>query len=90
MIRYAPVRRTPSASLKEEHIFENTDAMIKHLFDRWRRILAYVGEQDPLRPDQIVIRDVSGDDPIIGWKIVRDVFVKTIHIGFCTEMEENT
>ena len=84
MIRYRPLRQTLTASLKDEQIYDTLEAMTQDVFEHWRLIFSYIGA-DPLRPDQLVISSCSEDDPLIGWKNVRNVFVKNTCIGFCGE-----
>lgn len=94
MIRFRPRRHTLTLSLKDELIFESMDDMILFVFDRWRRIVSFMGSNDPFRIDEILISEIQGDDPRIGYKNVRRVCVSRMAdesfktpccIGFCGE-----
>ena len=94
MIRYRPNVFPISLSVRNEQCFDSVDDLLLHLFERWNRVLSYMGASIPLRPDEIMISDVQGDDPASGYKNVRSVFVTRMTdkcyktpqcIGFCGE-----
>ena len=89
-----PKRKTPSLSLKDEQIFDSVDDLKLHIHKIWCKVSAYLGEFEPIHPDEIVISDIIGNDPIIGLKNVREVCVKRttdiiykdpLCIGYCGE-----
>jgi len=84
MIRYIPRRQTLSASVKDEQIFETFDQMKLFILNVTGRIALYVGGK-PFLPDDIIIGDISGNDPMIGLKNVRAVHIKSMYIGCCGE-----
>ena len=84
MIKYRPMRQSLSASVKEEQVFETIDKMILSILNTTGRMALYVG-QKPYIPDDIVISDPDGDDPMVGWKNVRSISIKKKCIGFCGE-----
>lgn len=94
MIRFRPMRRTPTLSLKEKLIFEDLDAMLRHVLDHWGRVADFLGASRPIMPEDIIISDPAGDDPLIGLRNVRTVSVtRTVDavypvpmcIGICGE-----
>lgn len=88
MIRYMPLRSTPSACLKEERVFESTHDMLTFVYEARRRFCSFVGSE-PLRRDQIVLEDLHMDDPRISWKHIRKICViqnnRPQCIGYCGE-----
>ena len=82
MIKYRPVRRTLSASLKEEQIFATMDELMQFVEDRARRFFRFVGCE---RLPQIIIAEPDGDDLRIGWKNVQAIFVENKCVGYCGE-----
>ena len=94
MIRFRPMRRTPTLSLKDELIFEDLDAMLRHVLDHWGRVADFLGASRPIMPEDIIISDPAGDDPLIGLRNVRTVSVTRLSgaaysvpmcIGVCGE-----
>ena len=94
MIRFRPRRKTPTLSLKDELIFEDLDAMLRHVLDHWGRVADFLGASRPILPEEIIISDPTGDDPLIGLRNVRTVSVtRTVDavypvpmcIGICGE-----
>ena len=75
MIRFRPKRRTLTLSLKDELIFEDLDAMLRHVLDHWGRVADFLGASRPIRPEDIIIGEPTGDDPLIGLRNVRTVSV---------------
>ena len=84
MIRYLPMRQTPSASVKDEQIFDTLDQMKLYILDYMGRIARYIGH-DPFLPGDIVFQDASEYDIVFGIKHARSVYLKTMCIGFCGE-----
>ena len=94
MIRYRPRRATLSLSVKDELVFDSLEDLHAYVLDRWRRVAAFLGASDPIRPEEVVICEASGDDPIIGLRNVRMICVTRTAgvsypvphcIGFCGE-----
>ena len=75
MIRYRPRRITPTASLKDEETFENMEELIKHVLVHWGRVADFLGASRPIQPEEIIISEPAGDDPLIGLRNVRTVSV---------------
>ena len=94
MIRFRPRRKTPTLSLKDELIFEDLDAMLRHLLAHCGRIADFLGSSRPLLPEEIIISEPAGDDPLICLRNVRTVSVTRLSgavytvpmcIGVCGE-----
>ena len=81
MIKYSPVRRTLSASIKEEQVFDTVEEMKQYIFDWWGRILV----RRPLKPEDIIIEESGSNDLRIGYKNRRTVFIRQSAVGFCGE-----
>ena len=84
MIKYRPVRRTLSASIKEEQTFSTADDLIRFLFDRWTSVFAYCGSA-PLTAEEIVIGETEGKNQQTGWTDERMIFVRDKCVGYCGE-----
>lgn len=94
MIKYRPKMDNLKYSLRDEQLFESMDDMLQFVFDRWRRVVSFMGSNEPFRFDEILISEIQGDDPRIGYKNVRRVCVSRMAdkafttpccIGFCGE-----
>ena len=94
MIKYRPERSSISLSLKEEKLFDNMDDLRQFVYEHWRNVVSYMGANDAFKPDEIIIEDNIGDDPITGYRNVRRVCVKRLLnavyqtprcIGYCGE-----
>ena len=94
MIRFRPKRRTPTASLKDELVFENMDEMLRHVLAHWGNIADALGAKRPIMPEDIIISEPTGDDPLICLRNVRTVSVTRLSgaaysvpmcIGVCGE-----
>ena len=83
MIKFAPVRSTPSASLKDEQLFDSLPDLILFITDRRRRLARYIGSSASC--GSIVLEDLHLDDPRIGWKSVRKICVGSVCVGYCGE-----
>lgn len=81
MIKFRPVRRSLSASIKDEETFCSVEEMLHFLRDRAGRIAAYIGSDLPV----ITISEADGDDRLTGYRSQRTVFSNSICIGFCGE-----
>lgn len=75
MIKYRPNLVNLKHSLREERSFDSVEDLTMYVFDRWRRVVSFMGAAEPFRPDEILISDIQGDDPQIGYKNVRRVSV---------------
>lgn len=84
MIKYRPQRFSLSASVKDEQLFDTLDQMKLFILNTSGRIALYIGKK-PFLPDDILIGDITGDDPVVGWKNVRPVCLKNTCIGYCGE-----
>ena len=82
MIKYRPVRRTLSASLKEEQIFATMDELLQFIAEKSRLLFNFIGRD---ATPQIIVTDPDGDDPRIGWKKVQSIYVGHVCVGFCGE-----
>lgn len=94
MIRFCPSRRTPTASLKDELIFEDLDAMLRHVLSHYGAVADFLGSKRPLLPEEIIISEPAGDDPLICLRNVRtvsvtrlsdSVYTVPLSIGVCGE-----
>lgn len=83
MIRFAPVRSTLSASLKDELVFDSLPDLIRFVADRRRRLARYIGSSAIC--GSIVLDDLHLDDPRIGWRNVRRICVGSVCVGYCGE-----
>ena len=81
MIKYRPVRRSISASIKEEVTFSTMEEMIHFLYERAHRLAGYLGTDLPV----ITIREAAGDDPLTGYRNQHVVFSNSVCIGYCGE-----
>ena len=84
MIKFSPVRRTMSESLKEEKVFCSVYELENYVLDRYNKAAMFIGH-NPVSLSDLVITDPSGDDVSIGYKNVRSVFIGSLKIGFCGE-----
>ena len=84
MIKYSPTRRTLSASLKEERLFCSIEDVKQDVFEHFFRIMEFVSSR-PLRFDEVIIGDETGDDNRTGYRHVRFVTVRKTIVGFCGE-----
>lgn len=75
MIRYRPHRRTLSASLKDELIFDSVDEMLSHVFNAWSRVVLFMGAQNPPTMDEIRIDESGRQNPMTGYMDEHKVFV---------------
>ena len=87
MIRFRPVRNSISKSLMDEKIFCTLEDMRRHIHERFRIALQYVGDRKPLLPDHIRIGESRGNDSLTGYKNVRSVYVRGVRVGYCGEEE---
>lgn len=94
MVRFRPACRPPSLSLKNEHVFETHEDMIRFLFESWSRVVSFMGAAEPFRQEEILITEARDDDPLLGYKNLRRVCVTRMAdkiyktpqcIGFCGE-----
>lgn len=85
MIKFSPVRRTLSASLKEERLFHSLIDMQQYIFEHWHRLFSFVGIRRPILFDDVNISDIVGNDDITGYRNVRFVHVDGQIVGFCGE-----
>lgn len=94
MIKYRPKMDNLKYSLRDEQIFDSMEDLIQYVFDGWRRVVSFMGSREPFRSDEIMISEIQGDDPRIGYKNVRLVCVSRMAdivyksprcIGYCGE-----
>lgn len=94
MIRYRSNLTQLKYALRDEHTFETMDDLLQYIYERWGRVVTFMGAADPFRPEEILISDVQGDDPVLGYRNVRRVCVTRMTdqcyktpqcIGFCGE-----
>ena len=83
MIKYRPVRRSLSASIKEEETFHTMEEMLHFLRDRAQRIAGSIGSE----PHEITGSASAEPDLLTGCRIQRCVFCDSICIGYFNETE---
>lgn len=88
MIKYIPIRNTPSACLKDELTFDSMADLVIFVSDLRSRISRYIGLA-PVLPDQILVEDLHLDDPRIGLKHVCRISIVRSDVpqcvGYCGE-----
>lgn len=84
MIKYSPVRKSTSESLKEEKIFSSISELEDYVLDHCNKCAAFIGSS-PVHLGDLTITDASGDDMTIGYRNIRSVFIGSLKIGFCGE-----
>lgn len=94
MIKYRPNLTPLICSLRNERTFDSMDELIRYIYEHWRRVVSFMGAEEPFRPDEILISDAQEDDLQIGYKNVRRICVTRMSdrhfsvpqcIGYCGE-----
>ena len=81
MIKYRPVRRSLSASIKEEETFSTMEDLLHLLRERASHFAEYIGSEPP----EITVRESAADDPLTGYRNERCIYSGSVCIGFCGE-----
>ena len=83
MIRYRPRCKSLSLSVKGEESFNTKEELHQAIYDVWCKMFSYIGKT--LEKHDIIIGEITGDSPLVGWVNVRPIYIMNYCIGFCGE-----
>ena len=90
MIRFRPQRQSLSSSVKDEILFDSLDDLLRHIFDHWSRVVAFMGGR-PFQFEEISIGSgrynpmtgYNDEHPIFVQRMVNEPYPVPMCIGYC-------
>ena len=75
MIKFIPKRETVSLSLKEEIAFCSVKELIEYIVDKCSKMIRYIGRDNYIEADSVIISNNLGYDMITGLNNVHNISV---------------